>query len=864
MYAVFKAILLLVHEHLRARPVRTGLTILGVAIGVSAWLAIRLVNGEVFRSFEASVQTVVGEASIQISGQDGEFNERLLRRIRAHPALLSAHPVLKVSASVQTGDALAQEIQILGVDLLELMSMDGLNVSKGQEVKRAESNLEVLLSLDSLFVGDGLGKKMGWDVGDRLEVSAGERTVQFQIRGFIVPSSPARRQLAHMAVLDIATAQSVFGHEGRLTHVNLVLSKDADVSSVLEELKAMLPSHMTLTRTSRRTQQVDAMVKVFQFNLTMLSTVGLLVGLFLVYNAMSFSVVQHRREIGILRAIGMSRKQISLVFAFESMVVGIFGGLIGCGLGFIMAQVLSSLVRQSVTDLYGVVTVDVEALSFPMIVEGGGLGVVVALIGALRPCWEASGTMPVRALAPGDYEEVTTRHGSFWAWMALGFFVMAGTFSSFQPVHGVPLFGYAAVFLLLLGCTLLGPLFIRSIQVFKRTSLSSEWSTSSLLAAEQLVRNPGRSSVTLSALVIGLAIMVGVGAMIQSFRYTVELWIDQTMMADVIVAPTLWWEGNDRDKEAAALSSELLREVRNIPGVTAIDPYREVQALAEGVQVVLVSRDIGLHVERSKYLFESGDSDSILHRMIDQRGVIISEVLGERLGVQQGDVMTIATPQGLKEFLVLGRFFDYSTDGGKVVMDQRVYQELWLDREASVFAVYLESGTELALARSRIEARLGLTQPITTISNAELRAEILDIFDRTFRVTYVLELIALCVAVLGIVNTLITAILERQRELATLRALGASSTQIQQLVFWESGYLSVLGAFLGVVGGLALSVLLVKVINKQSFGWTIQLMIPSLTIVEAVCIAAVAGLLAGYIPARLASKQTIAEGLRYE
>ncbi|WP_447970712.1 FtsX-like permease family protein [Nitrospira sp. M1] len=864
MHAVFKAIFLLVYAHLRQRPIRTSLTIVGVAIGVSAWLAIRLVNGEVFQSFEASVETVVGEASIQISGRDGEFDERLLRLIRKHPAIESVHPVLKVFVSAQKEKAQIQDIQILGLDMLELISMDGASFSEVEDVEQEESSLEFLVSMDSIFIGHALGQKTGWKVGDSLEVSTGERNVHLQVRGFITPSSPTRRRLDDMAVLDIAAAQALFGYEGRLTQVNLVLSKGANVSTVLEELKGVLPSTATLARTSQRTQQVDAMVKVFQFNLTMLSTVGLLVGLFLVYNAMSFSVVQHRREIGILRAIGMSRIQISLVFGFEAMAVGLFGGLVGCGLGFIMAQVLSSLVRQSVTDLYGVVTADVVTLSSIMILEGAALGLVVALIGALRPCWEASGTMPTRALAPGDYEEVTTRHGSFWTWMALGFFVLAGLLSVLHPVRGVPVFGYAAVFLMLLGCTLLGPLLIRSLPLLKMTRASRDWSVPRVLAAEQLVRNPGRSSVTLSALVIGLAIMVGVGAMIQSFRYTVELWIDQTMMADVIVAPTLWWEGNDQDKEAARLSSELLQEARAIPGVTAIDPYREVSALAEGVQVVLVSRDIGLHAERSKYLFESGDSDTILQHMIDQHGVIVSEVLGERLGVQRGDVMTIATPQGLKEFAVLGRFYDYATDGGKVVMDQSVYQELWLDREASVFAVYLEPGTELTQARDRIEELLGMRQPVTTISNGELRAEILEIFDRTFRVTYVLELIALCVAVLGIVNTLITAILERQREIAMLRALGASATQIQRLVFWESGYLSVLGAILGIMGGLALSVLLVKVINKQSFGWTIQLMVPSLTIVEAVCVAAVAGLLAGYIPARWAARQPIAEGLRYE
>ncbi len=861
MFAVFKALFLLVQEHLRQRPIRTSLTMLGVAIGVSAWLAIRLANGEVFQSFEASVDSVVGEASIQVSAEERRLDERLLRKIRQHPAVLAAHPVLKVPATTKDKDSQRQAIHILGLDVLELANEEGVNHS---ELKQDDPNLEFLLAEDSVFLGHGLAEKLKWDIGEKVSLQVREKKFHVTIRGMVTPSSPNRRRLDNMAIMDIAAAQSLFGYQGELDQINLVLSKDHAVSNVLADLKETLPPNTVLSRTSRRTQQVDAMVKAFQFNLTMLSTVGLLVGLFLVYNAISFSVVQHRREIGILRAIGMSRMQISLVFMSEAAAVGLLGGFVGCGLGFLMAQILTSLVSQSVTDLYGVVTVEMVSVSSDMILEGSGLGLGVALIGALRPSWEASGTVPTKALAPGDYEVVSTRHSAYWAWVAGGLFVLAGLMSLLPPVQDVPLFGYAAVFLLLLGCTLLGPLLIRSLQRLKTYRSTSEWNVASTLAAEQLVRNPGRSSVTLSALVIGLAIMVGVGAMIQSFRYTVELWIDQTMMADAIVAPTLWWEGNESDKETASLSSRTLEAVKKIPGVVAVDPYREVQAIAQGTQVVLVSRDIQLHAQTSRYLFEEGDSTTILNQMIQHHGVIMSEVLGERLGLHRGDTIKLATPQGVQEFPVLGRFYDYSTDGGKVVMDQRVYQNLWQDRDATVFAVYLESGAELDQTRAQIEKIVGAVQPVTTISNGELRAEILDIFDRTFRVTYVLELIALCVAVLGIVNTLITAILERQREIATLRALGASSTQIQQLVFWESGYLASLGAILGVMGGLALSVLLVKVINKQSFGWTIQLMIPSITIVEAVCVAAIAGILAGYIPARWAAKQPIADGLRYE
>ena len=859
MYAVFKGLFLLVHGHLRQRPLRTGLTMVGVAIGVSAWFAIRLANGEVFRSFETSVETVVGEASLQITQEEGRMDEQVLLTIRRHEAVRDAHPILKIPARF-VGDQKDQRFHMFGLDLLGFSNEEGIHVS---ELRSKRGRVDFILEKDAVLLGHQLAKDLTLTEGDTLPIHVGEQEFELVVHGIVAAATPNRQRLDKLAMMDIAAAQALFGHAGRIDQINLVLDKKYPVLKVIEDLKALLPETSLVNRTSQRTQQVDAMVRVFQFNLTMLSTIGLLVGLFLVYNAMAFSVVQHRREIGILRAIGMSRVQVCVVFLSEALTVGLLGGLLGCGLGFLMAQFLTSLVRVSAADLYGAVSESHVAIPWEMVLEGVGLGIGVALIGALRPSLEASGTVPTRALAHGDYETVITQKGESWPWVAGVLFVLAGLLSTFKPIQGIPFFGYTAVFLVLLGCTLLGPLIIRSLRLFSHSGSGRDWNIAGSLAAEQLLRNPGRSSVTLSALVIGLAIMVGVGAMIQSFRYTVESWIDQTMMADIIVAPVVWWEGNDQDKEISSLSVETFQTVRTIPGVMAVDPYRERQALVNGEQVVLVTRDIRLHATQSEYLFATGDSKVILRQMLQQYGVIVSEVLAERLKIQPTDTVTIGTPRGPKTFPVLGIFYDYATDGGKIVMDRELSRTFWDDQEVSVLAMYLEAGAELEQVRTNIvEGLAGL--PITTISNGELRTEILEIFDRTFRVTYVLELIALCVAVLGIVNTLITAILERQREIATLRSLGASAKQIQQLVFWESGYLASFGAILGVLGGMILSVLLIQVINKQSFGWTTQLMIPSLTILEAVIVAAVAGILAGYLPARWAANQPIAEGLRYE
>ena len=759
------------------------------------------------------------------------------------------------------GSSQGKGVIIFGLDLLEYTN-ESLPMFSG--IEKTRDKLDAILDETSVFVGSALASDWDLATGDSLDVQVNNQSYQLVIQGLVKSSNPENRQFDKHLIMDIAAAQALFARVGRLDQINLIIDHRYSIPQVIQDLQSLMPTDVKIARATARNQQVESMLKVFQFNLTVLSSVGLLVGLFLVYNTISFSVVQHRREIGILRAIGMSRLQVSKLFMTEAAAVGLAGGLVGCGLGLLMARFLVSLVTQSVTDLYASVSTGSIQLPWHMYMEGSIVGLGVSVIGAIRPCLDASGTAPVRALTPEDYEVEAGIKGTLWAWAAVALFLLAGILSMPGPVHGVPLFGYASVFCVLLGCTLLGPLAIRGLSWISLWGRKSQWSVTGTLAAEQIARTPGRNSVTLSALVIGLAIMVGVGGMIRSFRYTVELWIDQTIMADLIVAPVSWLDNSDSAETEPGLPLDFVKLIQTVPGIKAVDPYRQTQVDRPEGSIILVARDMNLHAEQSRYLFENGDSRQILQQVVADKGVIVSEVLAGRLGLRVGDQFELSTPKGNRTFPVLGKFYDYATDGGKVVMDHGAYRQLWNDEETTVLAVYVAPQTNLQEMRRRIENTLGPHQPIVTISHAELKKDILAIFDRTFRVTYVLEVIALSIALLGIVNTLVTAILERQREIATLRAIGASKKQIQGMVLWESGYLASLGALLGIGGGLALSVLLIKVINKQSFGWTIQLIIPPMTVLEAVCVAGLAGILASYIPARWAVQQPIAEGLRYE
>ncbi len=857
---MFYSLLTLAIHHLLSRPWRTGLTVFGVGIGVSAAVAMFVSNEEIFRSFEQTVTRVVGTATIQVTATEGLLDERVVISIRKHPAVESANPVINISATATIPGQEPKPLRVQAVDLLEWLGADTVKFSSDDTT---DSPLDSLINSEVLFLHQDTAERLNLQVGDALGLTVKSRSYQVELGGVFDATQPGQ-VWDSLAVMDIAAAQTLFDLVGYVDRFDVVTSPGASLPTIIQDLQHTLGPTISVGRPAQRNQQVERMLKSFQLNLTTLSMVGLFVGVFLVYNAIGFSVVQYRREIGILRALGMFRRQIAALFLGEAAVVGVLGGAFGTALGVFLAKFLVVLESQTVSELYTTVAVGSVELTPALFAAGCLLGLVISILGALGPCWEASHTEPARALAPGQYEDTRqNRYGVFTS-VAVALFLLAFGLSRLAPINGIPVYGYAAAFCLLLACTCLAPLCIHALRGIMNLPFKSSFGLSAHLAADQIIRTPGRNSMTLSALMVGIAIMVGVGVMIQSFRATVETWIDQTMIADLIVTPNLdVLEASQAGKDSHFPESFLLAASR-VPGVAAVDPYRQVRIQVDSTTVILVARDFHIHADRSQYLFVDGDSDERLQQALKKNGVIVSEVLAKRLKIEIGESLRLPTRQGSHGFPVVGIFYDYATDGGKVVMDRALYKDFWGDASASVLAVYREEGTTPEVLRDRLNAALTSLMPITTISNQELRAEILEIFDRTFRVTQGLELIAVVVGLLGIVNTLLTAIVERQREFATFRALGAGVRQIQGMVFWESLILGAIGAVLGLLAGLLLAALLIFVINKQSFGWTIQFVVSPSTLLGAVTVAGLAAIAAAYLPARWVTKGAIAEGLQYE
>jgi putative ABC transport system permease protein len=862
----------LIRAHALQRPFRALLSIAGVALGVLASVGIGTANIQVLRSFEQGVTTIAGPATLEIAGHDLGVDESAITAVRAVEGVVSAAPVIEESVVVAQGEPRGQVLQILGLDLLAEVG------TRGFEIPRAntEVTLEALLAPDALYLGRQVAADWNLGVGSIVEVTAGGRLAQLRVVGLIHNEAARSSLWDRLAIMDIAAAQLLFQSIGRLDRIELVTTPDRPLDDIVASVRAVLPPHLVVQRPAQRTKQVENMVWAFQLNLSVMSWVGLLVGTFLIYNTIAFAVAQRRREIGIYRALGMTERRVAGLFLVEAGLLGLLGGLLG-GLGGVwLAGILVSLVSRTVTDLYapvasGELTLSMDMLTFTAVAKGMLLGTVVSMVGALGPSVEAGRTVTVRALAPGDYESTHQLKAGLCGWISLVLLVLAGLCSLMGPVGDLPLFGYLATICLLGALSFLAPLCIQALGMRRPRQESKTMllgGSLRLIAADQAARHTGRNAVTVSALMVGLSIMIGVAVMVRSFRDTVEIWVDETVMADLIVAPQSWLQGKQAGQASRALPGTWRSTLSAIDGIAAVDTLREVYVDVAGQPVALVSRDLRLHSQRSRYLMLHGDSSAALQRAAETGGVLLSEVLANRLRLREGEKVTITTPAGLTAVSIEGIFYDYATDGGKMVMDRTWYQRQWHDDRVTVFSIYLTAGADAEHIRKSIVTQVagldGVTVTPLVIRNHELRQEILDIFDRSFVLTYVLEAIAVLVAMLGIVNTLVTAVLERRREFATLRAIGASTRQVERLVLWEAAYLGLIGAVLGVVGGLLLALVLIHVINKQSFGWTIQMTVPGGVILQAVGLALMAALVAGYWPARWAARQPVVEGLREE
>ncbi len=592
------------------------------------------------------------------------------------------------------------------------------------------------------------------------------------------------------------------------------------------------------------------MLAAFQFNLAALSWVAVIVGLFLVYNTLATAVIARRGEIGMLRAVGATRQTVVSLFLAEAAVLGAAGCLLGIPLGRALAWGAVHFTSATVTTLYVADAASVPSLSAAQAIGALVIGVPLAVLSALGPAREAGVVTPVDAIRSAARDSTPAR---WWIHLtaALACFVAAFLASRQPPLAGVPAFGLAAAVLVVVGVSLLIPAVLASlatvaVRAAPAMGLAMRLATANLAAAVR------RLSVSVAALTISLAMLVAIAIMIGSFRETVIYWVGQTLQADLFVAT-----GRRASLDAQPTISEALeRTIRHDADVAEVAPFTALTLPYEGRLILLGAAEFrGLESRNAVVFAEPAGSHSVLGIAAANDEVVVSESFSRRFQAPVGANVRLSTPVGARSFRVAGVYFDYSTDRGVVLMDAQTFARAFGAQRPTSLSIYLRPGSNADAVRARLLDTLGPSHHAFIHTNASLRAEVLRIFDATFAITYALEAIAILVALLGVVGAMLTLVIERRDELTTLRFVGADRGQLRRMVMIESGLLGLVGEALGLATGLALSLILIYVVNVQSFGWTIQFHVPVGFLLQAGVVVLIVTTLAGAYPATVAARR---------
>jgi putative ABC transport system permease protein len=814
------------------------INILSVALGVAVYLAIQITNYSAEQSFAAGVDLVAGRAHLEARG---EIDDALFPRLQTIEGVTAATPL--VEGVIILPDFTGEYLHLVGIDPLTNSEFRNFTSVErdGQDRWFSDSH--------AITISKSFADNHALKIGDSIKVEAGEGTIVLTV-AFLADTENAD---SHFAFMDIGWAQELLGKAGTLSAVLFRVQDPKNPEVVASRIAGVVPANVVVEPPSNRSAQVAKMLAGFHLNLTALSLVSLLVGVFLVYNTISASVVRRREEIGILRSIGVSSAQVRWLFLGEALLYGLIGSLLGIAGGLLVARSLLRAVATTISNLYVLTSIEHTYLPWGQVMLVFFLGLAATLLGAWMPAQSAVGVSPLQALNLGFLIERSERPSLVW----LGWSAAAALIALLSAIGALRAGIRNAAFLCALSTLvtfcLLAPFvtywFGRSIsELFRGTHVIH-------LAAQNLVRSLFRNAVTIAALGSAAAMLVSVSIMIFSFRSTIDRWINRRLVADLFITSVQ----NEIAGFQNFVSPDLIVFLGHLPSIDALDSYRDYEVELNGSAVALgVVQGAGRN--RPQFV---GDSDAEkLRKWHDADTVIASEPLAQRFNLQTGQSLQLTTPAGPKSFTVVGIFYDYTRDSGLLLMQQSSFEKYWHDPRVHSIGVYLKNGTTPQQVIEQIRSGYPKSDAYAIHSNRELRASVDRIFDQTFAVTYLLRGIALVVAVVGITLNLTVLVKERERELAILRAVGTSIWQIAGLVLVEAFMLAALSVGIGIVAGCALAFVLTEVINKTFFGWTIPLQIPWEQLGSIPLVLLPIALLAGLAPAIQAGRTAIVEAIR--
>lgn len=818
-----KSISLFVLRNIKSEKFLTLLAVIGIALGVGLFVGVKMASDRAVTSFQSDIRGVTPKANFEVLDTSGiDFNEKIYRKVRLLDN--ASYPVLQVNAYLPV---LKRSISLNGIDIVR-------SARFLQQSGTADQNMENLFTdIDGVIISRSFADRFSLKKGDTLTALVYDGRYDLKIVDIVNLKALPEATI----FMDLGNFQEYFHKTGLLSRIDISASPEEAL-----KIENELPPGLVIEKKMTIIENRSSLLTSFRYNLQFISLIAILVGIFLLYNTVFISVVKRRSEIGILRSLGMDRKTVVWIFIFQGLILGIAGSLFGIVFGQIAAYFAVTAVSKTISTMYGAVSVSDYLLSFKDAVTAVLLGVAVSLVASAVPAYESSRIRPHEAAREGSFEG---KYGGYMKhFFAAGFSLVAagGAVSYIDYLYApfnFPFLAYAGILLIIAGFALMTPLYLSlSMKCIRKVS-SGLFGATGKLSAGDISGNIYRFSVALMSVAISSALIIAFLLLIFSFRNSLSEWIHKNIASDVYIKPAACMSNFCY----YPLSGDLITKVESYPGVAAVDKFRTLHIDFRGKKVVA---GFGNTQVQRKYAHARDYGNS------PQAG--ISSYLATKYHLKKGDTIDLSTPKGRVAFTVRAVFSSYSTTSGFIYLDRKFLKDYWGLNDATQLGVYINKGEDVKDIVRGLRKELLPRYSVTIMDNRQLRRSVLAIFNKTFAITYAIELISIIVSMIGVITTLLTLVLEKKREISIIRYLGGSWKQIRRILLLSAATIGLTGILLGMIMGPLMSIILIDVVNKISFGWVIRLRVPVLYLSAVIILLFTTTLFAGLIPATVARK----------
>ena len=840
--------------YLKRHILRWTLTVAGIVLGVAVYVAMNTVNTSVQGAFSDTVEQIAGKTQLQVMAGEFGFEEEILERVQAVPEVGVAVPIIEATVDTQLpGEG---TMLILGVDMTGDSSLRDYSLESADDAL-IDDPLVFLAQPDSLMVSREFAARTGFDVDSKIPLRTAQGDKPFTIRGVMRSSGMNKAFGGSLAIMDIYAAQLVFGRGRRFDRIDIRTRDGVSVEETQKAVQAALGPGFEVEPPSSRTEHFAALMQSYTTATQISSLFALVVGMFIIYNSFAIAVTHRRSEIGILRALGATQKQVRQVFLMESALAGFAGSVLGAVVGIAGAQALATTMSELTQAMVGVPQKTNELVISPwLLVVAILIGVATSVVAAWIPARNASAVDPVQALQKGKYQVLSAGENRRRRVAAAALAAVSiGTlfFAAWKPAF------YTGYVLMIGAGLLLAPaltlLLARAIRPLLRRILPVEGT----LAADSLIQTPRRTSATVAALMLSLAMAMGFGGVTYSMWTAIDDWMTTALNPDFFLSSTA-----NLVARSTTFPAEIGPLIESVPGVRNVQLVRNARVMYRKIPVMVVSVEsekLKTTVQRKPM---QGNEEEMYRLAKAGKGTIISDAFEANHNLKLGDVIELPSPSGILALPVVGIIRDYSDMQGTLFIDRSVYVENWKDTTVNVARVYVNKGENLDEVRKRIQNAIAGKQHLVILSNAEIREYVFSLVERWFSMSRTQIVVAVLVAVLGIINTLTVSITDRRRELGVLQAVGGLRMQVRRTIWLEALSIGAIGIILGIAFGVVNVYYTLGMVRRDLGGVDLDYMFPTSMALALVPTILIAAFVAALGPAEAAVRGSLVEALEYE